>query len=228
MTASPPTRLTPLLEPARAAGARFAERDGWQIAESFAGTDAETAAVRRAVGLADATPNGKILIEGGAAESLLAAVLAAPALAIGAGAAVGGAWVYRLRPDQFFLSTPPASETALVDRLRTQRGDRFVTVTDLTAARAELLVLGPAAPALLSQLCGLDFGRFPDGAARPSSVAKTAQLLIRRDRGGLPAWAVIGARSLGAYLWSAVLEAGRDRGIVPVGDAAVRALEAQR
>ena len=55
--------------------------------------------------------------------------------------------------------------------------------------------------------------------AKQSSVAKTTQLIIRRDLGEQPAYALIGGRSLAAYLWQTIMEAGQDLDIQPVGNA---------
>ena len=53
--------------------------------------------------------------------------------------------------------------------------------------------------------------------AKQSSLAKTTQLIIRRDIGELPAFSIIGAQSLGPYVWDTVMEAGREFGLVPIG-----------
>ena len=71
---------------------------------------------------------------------------------------------------------------------------------------------------------------FPNNSAKQSSVAKTSQLIIRSDRVSasgattVTAYTLIGARSLAAYLWETVLEAGRDLGIAPIGQAALEQL----
>jgi heterotetrameric sarcosine oxidase gamma subunit len=98
-------------------------------------------------------------------------------------------------------------------------GDDLITVTDITPGCAELWLIGPHSPLLLSRLCGLDFHerRFPNHTAQRSSVAKTTQTIIRRDRGDLPAYALIGRRSLAAYLWQTIMEAGKDLKIQPIG-----------
>jgi sarcosine oxidase gamma subunit len=74
---------------------------------------------------------------------------------------------------------------------------------------------------LLGRLCALDFhpGQFPDSSARQTSVAKTTQLIIRDDLddGRVLSYSVVGARSLGAYLWEAILDSGRDLDIRPLG-----------
>ena len=94
-------------------------------------------------------------------------------------------------------------------------------MTDVTHGRAQFRLTGPGTVDLLSRLCALDFddSRFPDGTARQTSVAKTTQLVIRDDlhEGTGPSYRLIGARSLAAYLWQTILEAGRDLGVRPLG-----------
>lgn len=216
----PPLKLSPLHRSAAAAGAQFALGEGWQVAQVYTSVEAEMALARKGVALADQSANGKILLEGREAGSLLGGELG-----IGAGAPLGKAWVFRLRQDLFFLSTPPGAEEEVLEGLRSQVAGRHLTLTDLSHGRAELRLVGPASPAVLGQLCGLELARFPDGEARQGSVAKTVQLILRRDLGGLSAYSLIGARSLGAYLWEAILEAGRNWGIAPIGQAALSALE---
>lgn len=167
--------------------------------------------------LIDASDHAKIMIEGAAAAAMLAEAWDLPELGIGAGAEAGPGQVYRLRPDLFFVHTPARAQAETVQYLAAccrQRRD-LITVTDVTHGRAELRLVGESAPALLSRLCGLDFApvAFPNLAARFTSLAKTRQLIIRRDEGGVRAYAMIGGRSLGAYLLATMLEAGQDLGI---------------
>lgn len=214
-----PSRLSPLHAVAGRAGAQFVPCAGWQVAQVYTSVEEEVALARSGVGLADESANGKILIEGREAGALLGVELG-----IGGGAVLGRSRVFRLREDLFFISTPPGGEGEMLEDLGSQVAGRHLTLTDLSHGRAELRLVGLAGPAVLGQLCGLDLARFPDGEARQTSVAKTAQLILRRDLGGLPAFSLIGARSLGAYLWEALLEAGRAQGIVPLGQAALCAL----
>jgi sarcosine oxidase subunit alpha len=87
-------------------------------------------------------------------------------------------------------------------------------------------VIGSASQELLSKVCGLDFHptAFPNETAKQSSLAKTAQLIIRRDIGELPAFSIIGAQSLGPYVWDTMMEAGKEFGLVPIGRAALGVL----
>ena len=78
-------------------------------------------------------------------------------------------------------------------------------------------MIGPNSQALLSKVCGLDFhpSTFPNEAAKQSSLAKTTQLIIRRDIGELSAFSIIGSQSLGPYVWDTLMEAGREFGDCP-------------
>ena len=60
-------------------------------------------------------------------------------------------------------------------------------------------------------------------------MAKTRQLVVRRDvgeGGGVPAYAMLGGRASGRYLWDTLMEAGAEFDIAPIGQEAVRRLNA--
>ena len=219
-------KLSPLYPLARNMGAQFAEHDGWNVPEVYTTPEDEVAAAQQGVVLADQTPNGKLTVEGTQAGAVLQAAFDLPELGIGEGAAVGSQRVYRLRHDRFFVGTPPGRELAVRRTLTDREIRQFTTVANMTHAWSEIRVIGPASPELMSKVCGLDFdpAEFPNGAARQSSVARTTQLVIRRDIGELPAFSMLGARSLGGYLWEVLMEAGGEWGMAPMGWAAVRAL----
>ncbi|MCZ6676846.1 MAG: hypothetical protein O7E52_06315 [Candidatus Poribacteria bacterium] len=229
-TSYKPVKLTPLHSIAQRLNAQFVELRRWAIPEAYRTPEAEIAAARSGVVLADETPNGKLMIEGDLAEAVLRAAFDLPEVAISSGARIESAQIYRLRQDLFFASVPPGGENALRKRLTAavQESEQFITVTDITHGRSEIRIIGPASQALLSKVCGLDFhpSAFPDGVAKQSSLAKTLQLIIRRDMGELPAFSIIGVRSLGAYVWDTIMDAGREWELAPIGHAALGALEA--
>ncbi len=103
----------------------------------------------------------------------------------------------------------------------------LITITDITQGRTDLRLIGQQSADLLSRLCGLDFDsyQFPDRNARQSSVAKTRQLILHHDMGDLLAYSLIGARSLGVYLWDTISMAGRELGIMQAGDEALVVIE---
>lgn len=214
-------KYTPIHSIAESWGATFNDQAGWRIPRSLGNPDGALQAVREGVALIDRSARGKILVEGATAAETLRRAWEVADLKVNQGAPIPHGFLYRLRSDRYFLSVSPGTvgETIAAVNNAVQRGDRLITVTDVTHGRAELWLVGPDAGELLSRLCGLDFhpGAFGSGEARESSVAKTKQLLVRSDVGQASAFAVIGARSLGAYLWETILDAGRDLQLVPAG-----------
>ncbi|MEC8892827.1 MAG: hypothetical protein VX901_05835, partial [Candidatus Poribacteria bacterium] len=68
---------------------------------------------------------------------------------------------------------------------------------------------------------------FPNMTAKQSRFAKTNQLIIRRDFIGLTAFSIIGARSLGEYLWHTIIEAGCEWDLTLIGQSALNTLQKQ-
>jgi heterotetrameric sarcosine oxidase gamma subunit len=231
VTDNTPVKQSPIYSEALKMGARFTEGAGWQIPSLFSMLESEIAAARTHVALADVSDRGKIFVEGQTAESILSLP---KSLAVGEGLEQDGRTIFRLRADQFFVSTTADAVEAVTAELTAAAHNAagLVTVTDMTHGRSQLLVVGPNAAVLLGRLCGLDFhdSQFPNLSARQSSVAKTRQLILRQDYGGqdigsLRVYSLIGSRSLAVYLWKTTLEAGEDLFILPVGQETIDALK---
>ena len=225
----PLPKQTPIHSIAESWGATFGNVAGWRIPRSLGDLDDALQSAREGVLLVDRSARGKILVEGATALEALQRAWEVPDLQVNRGVPIPGGFLYRLRADRFFLSVGPGAveETITTVNDTLLQGEPLVTVTDVTHGRAELWLLGPAAAELLSRLCGLDFhpAAFGSGEARESSVARTKQLLLRSDVGQVPAFALIGARSLAAYLWETILDAGRDLQLVPAGSEVMEKLE---
>jgi len=226
--ANSPTKLSPLHAALTKHNVQHSEHRGWAVTEAYSPLEHELYAARTRVAIADTTPNGKLMIEGAQAHAVVRNTLDVPDIPVGMGIILSGSGIYRLRDDQFFISTPPGEESALQDKLTqaAAQSGAFVTTTDLTHGKSELRLIGPNSPDLLSKVCALDFHprEFPDAAARQTSVAKTTQLIIRRDIDTIAAFTLIGSRSLGEYLWDVVLEAGHELDLRPIGQKALTAL----
>lgn len=225
-----PLQRSPLDQVARQAGAEFAPWGGWDVAQRYPGEPApgDLFASGRSVALVDESANSKLVVEGRGAAAFLGRLWNLPELDQGRSAAAGPGRVYRLRLDQYLLHAPPGSgpEAMAVLEAGLAATDGIMALTDITPGRAEVLLVGPDSAALLSRLCGLDFSaaQFPPGMALFTSVAKTRQLLIRADIDLLPAYRLVGARSLAIYLWETIMTAGQDLGITPLGRLALAGL----
>ena len=219
-----PIKLSPIHYAAEKWQGYFVDVAGWQVGQLYSSVANETAVAQRAVALCDQSHNGKIRVEG----QMAAQLLQVKDLAINTGLKSDYGFLYRLRPDLFFITTGPGMEQKVVADLVVQSNGRnsLITITNVTHGNAELWLIGPRSSDLLSHLCGLDFAdnHFPNNTAKQSSVAKTAQIIIRRDVGQLPAYGLVGARSFGVYLWQTIMEAGHDLFIEPLGQAALNQL----
>lgn len=226
-------KISPLYPTLERLGTHFTDQNGWQVPESISSPGAELTALREHVALTDLSASGKFTVEGERAGEFIQSALNvdAPALKINAGLDHGSFGVYRLRKDLFFVHTAPNAFNSVLEsleltlRFRPRNAD-LITLTDVTHGRAEIGVFGPLAPTLLARLCGLDFeeSHFPNLTAKQSSVAKTPQIIIRHDFAGIRAYALIGDRSYGEYLWETAMKAGEDLGIAAVGMRALRQL----
>ncbi len=212
-------------EVAREAGGAFATVEGWLVVEEF---DSESQGVAAEVALVDRSARAKVLVDGEAASAVVARAWGVPALDVNGGATFEDGIAYRLRRDRYFVSAPPGAEGEIVAAAQAavREEDGLITVTDVTHGRAEMWLVGRKSAELLSRLCGLDFhsDRFPTLTARQSSVAKTAQLVIRSDMGQESVYALIGARSFGAYLWQTILDGARDLDLQIHGEQWLRAV----
>lgn len=90
--------------------------------------------------------------------------------------------------------------------------DGLATVVDVTHGLTVLAVAGAASASLLSKLCAVDLhdSVTPSGSALRSLVAGVVAGVIRDDEGGQPRYLVFCERSVGQYLFDALLDAGAE------------------
>jgi glycine cleavage system aminomethyltransferase T len=67
-------------------------------------------------------------------------------------------------------------------------------------------------------------GKLGDGDCGQASVAHVQSIVLREDRGGLPAYRVLMGRDYAESVWEAFLHAGEEFGIGAVGARAVEEL----
>ncbi len=118
-------------------------------------------------------------------------------------------------PGEWLLIGPPGQAAALAARIT----DPDVTWVDLTHGRALVRLTGHRAPGVLARLSAadLDDELVPDGAALRTSVATVATDIIRDDRDGTRSYLLHCERSVGQYLFSALLQAGAEYGLAVDG-----------
>jgi len=218
-----PQRLSPIHSYHENLDARFDLQAGWLIPEGYTLPDEESATLAEKVGLADISARGKITIKGNLAASVMATrwtdIPTNPGDA--SVAKSDDILIAKLTPDEFLILTSPGNEHEISDSLEKEIADPngFVTVLDRTSGLVGLYLQGPRCIPLLSKLCPLPLGpeKFPDLHVAQTSFAKTRTTIIRHDRNGSLAFELYADRSYGGYLWEAILDAGTEFGIQPVG-----------
>ena len=203
-----PIARSPIEPLARAAGARFELRDGWNIAASFGpGAEQEAAAANRAAGWADVSHLGKLELQG--PSEALDALLGAP-LPFGTAVAADRAWWCRLTSTRALVVGDVAGA-----RERAETDDRL-RVVDVTTTFAAITVAGPLAREVFARFCALDLRPHvtPVRGLRPGSIGRQPGVLVREAEDRylfLFGWAT------GEYMWSIVTDAGEHLGGRPIG-----------
>ncbi len=182
---------SPMEGMAKAAGARFEIRDGWNVAVDYPNARAGD------VAWADVSHLPKVELQG-TAEAITS-------LQFGTAARRDDAWWCRLTETR-----------ALVVGARPALADGDVDVIDVTSNFAALTITGPLARETFARFCALDLRPHvtPVGGLRPGSIGRQPGILIREDEDRylfLFGWAT------GEYMWSTVADAAEHLGGGPIG-----------
>jgi glycine cleavage system aminomethyltransferase T len=197
---------SPMEGMARAAGARFEERDGWNVAVDYLSAPSDR------VGWADTSHLPKLELQG-TSEALDAA---APApLSFSTALRHDGAWWCRLTETRALVIGAGGWESS----------PDGLDAVDVTSNFAALTLTGPLARETFARFCALDLrpAVTPVAALRPGSIGRQPGILIREAEDRylfLFGWAT------GEYMWSVVADAGEHLGGRPIGLDALGALDA--
>jgi glycine cleavage system aminomethyltransferase T len=201
---------SPMERLARAAGARFEVRDGWNVAVEFA---ADPAGSPGSVSWADVSHLTKLELQGSSE-----AINAAAGTELGFGTAVR-------REDAWWCRLTQTRALVIGKRPELNGSADGIDVLDVTCNFAALTLLGPLARETFARFCALDLrpSVTPVGALRPGSIGRQPGLVIREDDERylfLFGWAT------GEYMWGVVADAGGHLGGGPVGADALREVSA--
>lgn len=225
-------RRTPLYDTHVSAGGRFVPFAGWDMPVQFAGLKAEHHAVRTGVGLFDVSHMGEVRVQGaGAAEALNWLCSNNPAsLDVGQaqynllcnpeGGVVDDVVVYRRAANDFMICVNAANRSKDFAWLTQSNPDpERVTITDEGDDWVQIAVQGPRAQEVLATLTtidleGLGYYRFEAGA----DVAGVHGCIVARTGyTGEDGFEVFIPAASGVAVWNALMEAGAEHGIMPIG-----------
>ncbi len=239
-----PRRRLPAHDRHIEAGAVFEEYGGWLRPACYAHAGAtpseavreEALAVRRGVGLFDASPLGKIEVAGPDAAEFLDRVYANTMSTLKVGRARYGLMLNelgvviddgvtaRLAEDRFLVGATGAGAARIAawleEWLQCEWPHLDVLVAPVTTSLAVLTLSGPKARAVL-EAAGVDIpvdaAAFPHMAFRDGRVAGTPARIFRVSFTGEVSYEINVAADRAGELWDRLLAAGRPHGVRPVG-----------
>ncbi len=232
-------RRTPLNALHRRLGAKMVNFGGWDMPVEYpssGGLVAEHKAVRGGVGVFDVSHMGDIRIRGGrTAGGVLAAVQHismndASRLAIGQahysallypeGTFVDDVIVHRLGEDDFLLVINAGTRKKDIDWVRANTKDFDCVVEDLSDAYTQLAIQGPRAVDVLQRLTDANLGGIRNYWFTHGTVCGLKDTLIARTgytgEDGFEIY-VPSDKTTSEDVWTKVMDAGREFGIVPCG-----------
>ena len=221
-------KRTPLYDRHCALGARMVEFGGWEMPVQYSGILEEHRAVRERAGLFDVSHMGEIEITGDEALPFLRRMLTnEPAnLAIGqaqytlmclpTGGVVDDLIAYRLDEERYLLIVNAANIEKDYAWLSDHATGR-VQVTNLSDEKGLLALQGPRAVDILAPLTDVDLSALRYYHATEGQVAGMPALISRTGYTGEDGFEIMVDASQVVALWDALLEAGRDHGLLPAG-----------
>jgi heterotetrameric sarcosine oxidase gamma subunit len=195
---------SPMERQAAAAGARFQQRDGWNIAVAYGSPAREAQACASTAAWADVSHLGKL-------ELQATGIAAQTDLELGRATRREGAWWCPLTPDRALVICEPGELAGARERI-----PEPASVVDVSTVFAALTLLGPLSREVFARFCAVDLRpqSTPVAGLRPGSIARQPGLIVREadDRFLLLfGWAVA------QYMWTVVEDAACHLGGAPVG-----------
>jgi glycine cleavage system aminomethyltransferase T len=229
-TAPPPLARTPLHSWHAAHGARFVTSNGWYLPAVYSTVERETAAARTGLALADVSAVAKISLLGPGVPAAVQALAGdGPAPQVRAVVPWPGenrTLACRLSADHLLLLAKTCNPAVLHDRLAQLPAGLALVRNDATTAQAGFCLAGLHMDDMLRHITALDVSpaRLPAGSCAETGLAGVHALLVRPPDSEPPSLQVYVAWDLAEYIWERLLDAGRSRGIVPLGWEALRTL----
>ncbi len=223
---------TRLYEKHVAAGARMVDFAGWLLPVQYpTGPIAEHHAVRKAAGLFDIDHMGQFMVHGEDALPYLQAVLTwdistlqdndahYSLMCYDDGTVVDDVFVYRRGKDYMVVVNAGNRKKDL--RWMTQQAKGYdVQVTDVSDETYMLAVQGPKAEAILQRITDIDLSQVPRFTSAAGRVAGIFTLLGRTGYTGEDGFELFFSADEAEHMWDAILDAGREDGLLACGLAA--------
>ncbi|MDN4493320.1 glycine cleavage system aminomethyltransferase GcvT [Ureibacillus aquaedulcis] len=222
-------KRTPLFNEYAKYGGKTIDFGGWDLPVQFSSIKDEHDAVRHRAGLFDVSHMGEIMVEGKDALVYLQYLLTNDiskiqiggaqynAMCYETGGVVDDLLVYRLEEEKYLLCVNAANIEKDFEWMKAQvQGD--VTVTNKSDEYAQIALQGPLSEEILQTLTDVDLNslkyfKFIENV----QIADHSVLVSRTGYTGEDGFELYGEPQAIIDLWSKILEAGEDKGVVPAG-----------
>ena len=228
--ASGTLKKTPLHGRHRALGARMVEFGGWDMPVEYSGIVDEHLAVRSRAGLFDVSHMGEIEIAGADALSAVQHVTTNDAARLSRGQAhysalttpegtfVDDVLTYKLADDHFMLVVNASNIVKDFNWITAQTAGLGDAAAVNTSSRYALLALqGPAAREVLQTLTGVNLSEIKYYWFTTGEIAGVAGTISRTGYTGEDGFEVFVPPAAAERVWDAILQAGKNAGVVPAG-----------
>ncbi|MEK6207660.1 MAG: glycine cleavage system aminomethyltransferase GcvT [Chloroflexota bacterium] len=227
-TETPTLRRTPLFEKHEALGAKIVPFAGYEMPIQYEGIVAEHRAVRGRAGLFDLSHMGEFFFKGRTAGAMLDRLVSSDiaGLAVGEaryglltnerGTIVDDVIVYRISDDEYMVVVNAANIAKDRAHVLAHLG-QDVAFDDRSFGTALVAIQGPRAPEILASQTSADVTSLPSFGVTQGRVAGARATLARTGYTGEDGFEVFVANADAAKVWDALLGAGRDAGIKPIG-----------
>ncbi len=212
--------------------AKMIDFQGWQMPFQYAGTAEEHLAVRTTAGLFDVSHLGRIEISGPGAAGLLQKTFtrnvsklpdgtaAYGLLCNDAGLVLDDVLLFHLpkghSSDRYLLSTNAVNADKISSWLK-RHADQDVQITDVTLTTAQLALQGPSSGSLLESITGPHAKKIKPKNIRDLPLAGMSVMVSRTGYTGEHGYEFFVPASHAGALWTLIMEAGKESGLMPCG-----------
>ena len=222
-------KRTPLFDVYATHGGKTIDFGGWELPVQFSSIKEEHEAVRTKAGLFDVSHMGEIFVTGSASEAFLQTIMTNDvsklvdgqaqytAMCYKDGGIVDDLLVYKLEDNHYLLVVNAGNIEKDFEWMQ-QHASGDVTLVNKSNEYGLLAIQGPLAQGILQTLTSqnldeIKFFRF----ANEVEVAGKSVLISRTGYTGEDGFEIYAASSDVVDLWSSILEAGKEEGLLPCG-----------
>lgn len=221
-------KRTPLYDTHRALGAKMVEFSGWEMPVQYKGILDEHRAVRTAAGLFDIDHMGQVRVSGGDTLKFLNHLLTAnfsdmdvntakyAVMCYADGTCVDDTFVYRLQNEWMVVVNAGNAEKDNA-WIKAQASGFDVALKDVSGEFYMLAFQGPLAEEVLQKLESFDLSEMKYHTAREFGIGAERGIIARTGYTGEDGFELFVPASHGKHVWDAILDAGKDVGVQPIG-----------